>query len=345
MNGTDYFVPKPSVDLNGKGILITGGTGSFGQAFVRRILKRFKPSRLVIFSRDEQKQVAMAQNFPPEVYPNLRFFIGDIRDVDRLGRAMNEIDYVVHAAAIKHVPVAEYNPIETIKTNILGAENVINASLDASVKKVIALSTDKASNPINLYGATKLCSDKLFVAGNNLAGKSEVSFSIVRYGNVLGSRGSIIPVFREMINQKVSALPITDERMTRFWITVEQGVDFVLQCLGEMVGGEIFVPKIPSMKIVDLVSVIAPGYPTKITGIRPGEKLHEIMITSDDVDSTIEFKNCFVIQPTNVPKFQGRKYMIGDQEGEPVPEGFIYRSDMNDSWLDEADLKSMLTQL
>ena len=345
MNGSRYFSPNPGIDLNGKGVLITGGTGSFGQAFVRRVLERFNPSRLVIFSRDEQKQVTMAHRFPSELYPNVRFFIGDVRDADRLARAMSEIDYVVHAAAIKHVPVAEYNPIETIKTNVLGAENVINASLDAKVKKVIALSTDKAANPINLYGATKLCSDKLFVAGNNLAGKADVSFSIVRYGNVLGSRGSIIPVFREMIDQKVSALPITDERMTRFWITLEQGVDFVLQCLGEMVGGEIFVPKIPSMKIVDLVSVIAPGYPTKITGIRPGEKLHEIMITSDDVSSTVEFKNCFVIRPTNVPKFQEHRYVIDKQVGKPVAEEFLYRSDVNDSWLDEAGLKNMLAQL
>jgi len=338
------FTPKPTADLNGKSILVTGGTGSFGQAFVERVLKHYSPSRVVIYSRDEQKQVAMAQKLSPERHPNLRYFIGDIRDASRLSRAMNGIDCVVHAAAIKHVPVAEYNPIETIKTNILGAENVVNVCIDHGVKKVIGLSTDKASNPINLYGATKLCSDKLLVAANNLSGEEGTQFSVVRYGNVLGSRGSIIPVFMEMIRNKVEALPITDDRMTRFWITLQQGVDFVLQCLGDMNGGEIFVPKIPSMRITDLIDTIAPGYPTYISGIRPGEKLHESMITTDDVDNTLEFENCYVITPTNVPKFANFEWNVLGQSGARVENEFQYRSDLNNWWLSQDDLIELIKQ-
>jgi UDP-N-acetylglucosamine 4,6-dehydratase len=339
------FNPVPSIDLTGKGILITGGTGSFGKAFVRRILTLYKPARVVIYSRDEQKQVAMEQEFTPQELSCVRFFIGDVRDAERLRRAMSGIDYVVHAAAIKHVPVAEYNPIETIKTNIIGAENVVNVCLDCGVKKVIALSTDKAANPVNLYGATKLCSDKLFVAGNNLAGSGPTSFSIVRYGNVLGSRGSIIPVFRNMIDRKIDALPITDPRMTRFWITIQQGVDFVLQCFDTMQGGEIFVPKIPSMKITTLIETIAPGYPTKCVGIRPGEKLHETMITVDDVHCTLEFDNCFIIKSTNIPKFRNIEYSVLKQSGATVPEGFQYRSDLNNWWLDQDALRTLLAEL
>jgi len=333
MTGNTEFNPKPTVDLNGKGILVTGGTGSFGQAFVARVLEAYKPSRLVIFSRDEQKQVAMERVFSPNEHPSIRFFIGDVRDEARLRRAMTGIDYVVHAAAIKHVPVAEYNPIETIKTNILGAENVVNVSLDAKVKKVIALSTDKAANPVNLYGATKLCSDKLIVAANNLAGEHGTKFGVVRYGNVLGSNGSIVPVFREMMDKNIASLPITDKRMTRFWITLQQGVDFVLQSLGEMIGGEIFIPKIPSMKLTELVDTIAPGYPTHDVGIRPGEKLHESMITRDDAMNTLEFDNCFIIAPTNIPKNKSVTYRILGEEGRPVADGFEYRSDLNDAWL------------
>ncbi len=342
MTGNTDFDPKPTVDLNGKGILVTGGTGSFGQAFVRRVLETYQPSRLVIFSRDEQKQVAMERMFSPNEHPCIRYFIGDVRDEARLRRAMTGIDYVVHAAAIKHVPVAEYNPIETIKTNILGAENVVNVSLDSKVKKVIALSTDKAANPVNLYGATKLCSDKLIVAANNLAGEHGTKFGVVRYGNVLGSNGSIVPVFREMMSKSINSLPITDKRMTRFWITLQQGVDFVLQSLGEMVGGEIFIPKIPSMKLTELVETIAPGYPTHDVGIRPGEKLHESMITRDDAINTLEFDNCFVIAPTNIPKNKSVTYRILGEAGRPVADGFEYRSDMNDAWLTPDQLMGLI---
>lgn len=339
------FSPISSIDLNGRGILVTGGTGSFGQAFVRRVLATSKPERLVIFSRDEQKQVAMMQQLSPSDHRSLRYFVGDVRDADRLRRAMSGIDTVVHAAAIKHVPVAEYNPMETIKTNVFGAENVINASLDSGVEQVIALSTDKAANPVNLYGATKLCSDKLFVAANNLAGTGGPKFGVVRYGNVLGSNGSIIPVFREMMRRSVEALPITDPRMTRFWITLRQGVEFVLQCLSDMKGGEIFIPKIPSMNLADLINEIAPGYPQKTVGIRPGEKLHEIMITADDVNDTMEFDNCYVIAPTNIEKLRGHNLVIRGQEGRALEEGFQYRSDLNDWWLDGTALRELLTEL
>ncbi|MEC9265204.1 MAG: UDP-N-acetylglucosamine 4,6-dehydratase (inverting) [Pseudomonadota bacterium] len=336
------FTSPNSIDLNGKGVLVTGGTGSFGKAFIRRVLEKFEPARLVIYSRDEQKQAEMAQEFSPLDHKCLRYFIGDVRDAERLQRAMQGIDIVVHAAAMKHVPIAEYNPFETIKTNVIGAENVVNVSIDCGVERVVALSTDKAANPVNLYGATKLCSDKLFVAGNNLAGQAKTKFGVVRYGNVLGSRGSIIPLFRGMVRRKVDALPITDERMSRFWITIEQGVDFVLMCLGEMQGGEIFVPKIPSMTIPALVDALAPGYPTKIVGLRPGEKLHETMITVDDVPNTLEFENCYVIKPTNVPKFETLKPTIRNKAGTSVEEGFQYRSDLNGWWLDAEGLHALL---
>ena len=342
MTGNIDFKPEPTIDLNGKGILVTGGTGSFGKAFISRLLSAYEPSRVVIYSRDEQKQVAMERQLSPEEHPSLRYFIGDVRDEARLRRAMSGIDYVVHAAAIKHVPVAEYNPIETIKTNILGAENVVNVALDRGVERVIALSTDKASNPVNLYGATKLCSDKLIVAANNLAGEHGTKFGVVRYGNVLGSNGSIVPVFRDMMEREVPSLPITDKRMTRFWITLSQGVDFVLQCMGEMIGGEVFVPKIPSMKLMDLVGTIAPGYPTHDVGIRPGEKLHESMITRDDAPNTLEFGNCFVIAPTNIPKNKNAVYRVLGTEGRRVADDFEYRSDLNDAWLQPDDLISLI---
>ena len=345
MTTAKSFDPKPSIDLNGKGVLITGGTGSFGRAFVRRVLELYEPSRLVIYSRDEQKQVAMEQEFSAKQYPCLRYFVGDVRDEARLRRAMSGIDVVIHAAALKHVPVAEYNPIETIKTNIFGAENLINACLDKGVERVIALSTDKAANPINLYGATKLCSDKLFVAANNLVGAAEGKFAIVRYGNVLGSRGSVIPMFHSLMAQNVERLPITDERMTRFWITIRQGVNFVFQCLGEMQGGEIFIPKIPSMKLLDVVNAIAPGYPVEIVGIRPGEKLHESMITPDDANSTLSFENCYVIRPNSIPKLKDHAYSVFGADGTPVPDDFQYRSDLNDWWLEPEQFEALLAEL
>ena len=278
--------------LDGAAILVTGGTGSFGQAFVKRVLSEHRPSRLVIYSRDELKQFEMQQKFSADL---LRFFIGDVRDAERLNRALAGIDIVVHAAALKHVPIAEYNPIECIKTNVIGAENVINACIDQRIKKVIALSTDKAVNPVNLYGATKLCSDKLFVAGNHLAGKNGPRFSVVRYGNVIGSRGSVVPFFKE--RAKDGKLPITDPRMTRFWIRLEDGAGFVQRCLRIMRGGEIFIPKIPSMRITDLASAIGPDCKQETIGIRPGEKLHELLITRDDARHTLEFDDHYIIQP------------------------------------------------
>lgn len=330
--------------LDGKSILVTGGTGSFGQAFIQEALEQAKPARLVIYSRDEQKQFEMAQRFRPEVHRCLRYFMGDVRDIDRLKRAFFGIDYVIHAAALKHVPIAEYNPIEAIKTNIVGGENIINAAIDAGVKKVIALSTDKAANPVNLYGATKLCSDKLFVAANNLAGRQQTIFSVVRYGNVIGSRGSVVPHFRRLVADKIEYLPITDPRMTRFWISIKQGVRFVLSCLGSMEGGELFVPKIPSMKVVDLVEAIAPGYPTKVVGIRPGEKLHESMLTSDDAINTLEFQHCYLIRPTGVYKLQNKKFTLDGEAGAAVAEDFQYRSDLNSQWLTSDQLHALLAE-
>ena len=330
--------------LNGASVLVTGGTGSFGQALIREALAQAKPARLVVYSRDEQKQFEMAQRFRPEEHRCLRFFMGDVRDFDRLKRALSGIDYVIHAAALKHVPIAEYNPIEAIKTNIVGAENVINAAIDCGVKKVIALSTDKAANPINLYGATKLCSDKLFVAANNLAGGHDTLFSVVRYGNVLGSRGSVVPFIRRLVADKADYLPITDPRMTRFWITITQGVRFVLNCLAGMHGGEVIIPKIPSMKVTDLIEVLAPNYPTRVVGIRPGEKLHEIMVTSDDAVNTLEFGGCYMIRPTGVYKLQKVEFTLNGERGVPVGESFQYRSDLNDRWLAPDQLRGMLAE-
>lgn len=330
--------------LNGKNILITGGTGSFGKQYVKTILKHYKPNKIIIYSRDELKQYEMAQRFNASC---MRYFIGDVRDKERLISAMNGVDYVVHAAALKHVPIAEYNPMECIKTNINGAQNVIDAALYCNVSRVIALSTDKAASPINLYGATKLASDKLFVAANNIRGGKDIRFAVVRYGNVLGSRGSVVPFFQKLIAEGATELPITDDRMTRFWITLQEGVDFVLKNFQRMHGGEIFIPKIPSMKVVDVASVIAPNLPHKIVGIRPGEKMHEVMCPRDDSHLTLEFHDHYVIKPsiqfTDNADFS--KNNCGEI-GTPVEYGFKYSSETNTEWLSPAELieKIALTQ-
>ncbi len=330
---------ESSLHLDGASLLITGGTGSFGRQFIGTVLERYKPRRLAVFSRDELKQFEMAQVFSEQKYPCLRYFIGDVRDRDRLQMAMRDIDIVIHAAALKHVPVAEYNPFECIRTNVIGAENVVQAAMASGVKKVIALSTDKAANPINLYGASKLASDKIFIAANNLTGKRGPHFAVVRYGNVVGSRGSVIPFFQKLINDGADHLPITDPRMTRFWITLPQGVDFVLSSLERMRGGEIFVPKIPSMRVTELARSLAPHLPQRVIGIRPGEKLHEVMITEDDARNTVELKDCYIIQP--VFAFW-EAAPLAEQGARVVPETFRYSSDLNTEWLDEAQLKAMM---
>jgi UDP-N-acetylglucosamine 4,6-dehydratase len=318
-----------------KSILITGGTGSFGRQYARTLLQRHTPRRLVIYSRDELKQYEMAQEFPHANFACMRYFIGDVRDQSRLVQAMQGVDYVIHAAALKQVPAAEYNPMECIKTNIHGAENVIHAALATEVEKVISLSTDKAANPINLYGATKLASDKLFVAANNIVGGHRTRFSVVRYGNVVGSRGSVVPLFQRLIKEGAEFLPITDERMTRFWITLQQGVDFVLKDFERMRGGEIFVPKIPSVRIVDLARAMAPKLPQKIVGIRPGEKIHEVMCPADDSHLTLEFQDHFVIRPTITFSEGGNNYSpnkVGES-GRDVEQGFEYNSGRNERFL------------
>ena len=342
---TSRFLPRISPDLDvlrqldGAQVLVTGGTGSFGQAFIRRINEIARPARTVIYSRDELKQYEMERAFPPEVVRRLRFFIGDVRDLSRLEMAMRDIDYVIHTAALKQVPAAEYNPFECIHTNVLGAENVVQAAIRNGVKRVIALSTDKASNPINLYGASKLASDKIFTAANHLSGSTKVRFSVVRYGNVIGSRGSVVPLFRKLIAEGATSLPITDPRMTRFWITLREGVDFVLSCLPLMRGGEIFVPKIPSMKMTDLASTMAPGLEQRVVGIRPGEKLHETMVTEGDARHTVEMPDRYVIEPSfawwDRATFEGTL-------GKRVPEDFRYASDDNPDWLDPDRLRSLL---
>ncbi len=325
--------------FNDKSILVTGGTGSFGQAFIRTLLTQYKPKRVVVFSRDELKQFEMQQEFNAE---SMRFFIGDVRDAERLRQAMRGIHYVVHAAALKQVPAAEYNPMECIRTNIHGAENVINAALDNEVEKVIALSTDKAANPINLYGATKLASDKLFVAANNVTGGHRTRFSVVRYGNVVGSRGSVVPFFRKLVKDGVKELPVTDPRMTRFWITLQQGINFVSRSFERMHGGEIFVPKIPSMRVLDLAEAMAPGMPTRIVGIRPGEKLHEIMCPKDDSHLTIEFSDYFVICPS-ITFFTPTSYAESatGERGQPVVDGFEYNSGTNSHFLTVPELRQV----
>ena len=315
-------------------ILITGGTGSFGKAFVRHLLSRHKPRVVTIFSRDELKQHEMRAELAE--HPDLRWFLGDIRDLPRLHRAFRDVDYVVHAAALKQVDSAEYNPFEFVKTNVMGSQNVIDAAIDAGVKKVVALSTDKASSPINLYGATKLTADKLFVAGNNYANVQETAFCVVRYGNVMGSRGSVIPLFLRKIDDQ-EAIPITDPRMTRFWISLEQAVIFVEACFADMHGGELFVPRIPSMKLVDLVEALAPGHPIEVIGLRPGEKLHEEMISTDDSHRTVRQEGRYVVKPTIAD------WGFAPIEGEAVSEGFSYRSDTNDLWLSPEDMRQMLS--
>ncbi len=326
------------MDWSATTILVTGGTGSFGQKFVETVLQRFPPKKLIVFSRDELKQHEMRQRFPDTGDSPLRYFIGDVRDKDRLYRAFDDVDIVVHAAALKQVPAAEYNPFEAIKTNVLGAANIVDAAIDRDVKKVIALSTDKAANPINLYGATKLCSDKLFVAANNYSGYHGTRFSVVRYGNVVGSRGSVIPFFLKMREQGV--LPITDPRMTRFWITLEQGVHFVLTCLERMEGGEIYVPKIPSMKILDLAQALAPECRAEVVGIRPGEKLHEVMVPEDDAHHTLEFDDHYAILPM-FEDWDAAGYMAR-KGGKPCSDGFRYSSDTNTRWLSVEELRQMI---
>jgi len=325
--------------LNDKNVLITGGTGSFGKKATAAILNNYKPRRLVIFSRDELKQYEMAQLFPVETHECIRYFIGDVRDKERLHRAFQGIDFVIHAAALKQVPAAEYNPFEAVKTNILGAQNIIDTAIDQKVKKVIALSTDKAANPINLYGATKLCSDKLFIAGNSYVGPDQTTFSVVRYGNVAGSRGSAIPFFLQQ--KEKGYLPITDPRMTRFWITLEQGVNFVLECLQKMVGGELFVPKIPSMNIMDLAATIAPECETRIIGIRPGEKIHELMIPRDEARRTLEFDNYYVIQP----EFKFWSQRSSGNGGRPVSDDFEYSSENNPWRLTIEEMREIIKSL
>jgi UDP-N-acetylglucosamine 4,6-dehydratase len=332
----------PSPDLSDASVLVTGGTGSFGHAFVRKVLTELPPRRLIVFSRDEQKQEAMAREMKaefPQHYNRLRFFIGDVRDTSRLELAMHGVDIVVHAAALKIVPTAEYNPFECILTNVHGAENVVKAALRGAVRKVISLSTDKAANPINLYGASKLASDKIMVAANNLSGTRGVRFSVVRYGNVVGSRGSVVPFFESLVRGGAQALPITDPRMTRFLITIEQGVSFVLSSLAMMRGGEIFVPKIPSVRIGDLARAIAPKLPHEIIGIRPGEKLHEDMITEDDARMTIELEDRYAICPTIYDWTNEHLLKLG---GRPVADRFRYSSDRNSEWLDDVSVAKFI---
>ena len=321
--------------LDGLDVLITGGTGSFGQCFVGTVLERFRPGRLIVFSRDELKQFQMRERFPEADYPSLRYFIGDVRDRERLYRAFDGVDVVVHAAAMKQVPACEYNPIEAIRTNVLGAANIVDAAIDRGVQRTVALSSDKAANPVNLYGATKLSADKLFIAANNYAGARDTRFSAVRYGNVIGSRGSVIPVFLKAREQ--GKIRVTDERMTRFWISLQQGVDFVIASLGRMRGGEIFVPKIPSMNIMDLAEAVAPGCAVERIGIRPGEKLHEVMVPEDDARNTVEYDDHYAILPS-YHQWDAAGWV--EDGGRPVPDGFRYSSDRNEQWLSAEELRA-----
>ena len=330
--------------LDQRSILITGGTGSFGRKLVREILGRYRPARLVVFSRDEQKQYRMAQELSPAEHTSLRYFIGDVRDEKRLRRAMDGIDFVVHAAAIKHVPIAEYNPFECIKTNVIGAMNVIEASIDSGVRRVIALSTDKAANPINLYGATKLCSDRCFVAANHMAVGSGARFSVVRYGNVIGSAGSVVEYFQRLVDEGARELPVTDLKMTRFWITLAQGVDFVLRRLQDMEGGEVFVPKIPTMRIEDLARAIGPRCRLKEIGIRPGEKRHEVLIPFDEAANTLEYSTYYTVQPAfNWWRTEDHIVRHGER-GKQVPRDWQYRSFGNDEVLSAEELRRLLEE-
>ena len=325
--------------IDGKSILVTGGTGSFGKTFISKILSEYSPRRVVVFSRDELKQYEMQHDTAFANNSAMRYFIGDVRDSDRLDMALRGVDIVIHAAALKHVPSAEYNPFECIRTNVLGAENVVNAAIRQNVARVVALSTDKAANPINLYGASKLASDKIFIAANNISGARGCRFGVVRYGNVIGSRGSVVPLFQSLIKQGAESLPVTDKRMTRFWITLDQGVDFVLSSLDIMSGGEVFVPKIPSMRITDMAEAVAPGMPVHEVGIRPGEKLHEVMVTEDDARTTLELEDRYVIQPAFA--WWTREPYSGF-ETKPVADGFSYASHTNTDWLTPAGLRELL---
>ncbi len=321
-------------------LLVTGGTGSFGRRFVRHILEHYRPRRLVVYSRDEMKHYEMQQEFD---HPAMRFFIGDVRDLPRLTLAMRDVEYVVHAAAMKHVPIAEYNPMECVKTNIDGANNVVHAALACHVRKVIALSTDKAANPINLYGASKLVSDKLFTAANNLAGNLPTRFSVVRYGNVVGSRGSVVPFFQKLVREGAKEIPITDPRMTRFWITLDQGVEFVVKSFRRMAGGEVFVPKIPSMRLVDLAAALAPGVAQRTVGVRPGEKLHEVMCPAESAHQTLEYDDHYVITPA-ILYSKPENFALNrlGESARAVPDGFEYSSDKNAQWLTAERLKDLL---
>ena len=332
----DFLIQKP--DLDNKSILVTGGTGSFGHEFVQTIIDHYKPKKLIIFSRDELKQYEMEQRFPTNKYTFLRYFIGDVRDYNRLETALRGVDIVIHAAALKHVPIAEYNPYECIHTNVIGAENLVRASLRNGVQKVLALSTDKAVSPINLYGASKLAAEKIFVAANNIRGEDPTIFSVVRYGNVVGSRGSVAPFFKKLLRDGATSLPITDREMTRFWVTLRQGVDFVLSNLALMQGGEIFIPKIPSMTMVDFAKALAPDCDTHVVGIRPGEKLHECMLTSDESLQSIELDDRFAILPTAIHCQNWNKSV----KSQAIGKRFVYSSDMNTEWLDAKTLNTML---
>lgn len=335
--------------FNNKNILVTGGTGSFGKNFVKFFLKKYKPKKLVVFSRDELKQSIMKQELIGKIYRPVKYFIGDVRDVKRLTLALSEIDYVIHAAAMKQVPAAEYNPYECIKTNILGAQNIIDASIYNKVKKVICLSTDKAVNPVNLYGASKLAADKLFISANNLMGKQDTSFSLVRYGNVLGSRGSVIEIYKKLIENKVSTLPITDIKMTRFFLTISQGIDFVIEAFKTMRGAEIFVPKLPSIKILDLAKTMSQNPKIKIIGLRPGEKMHETLCPVDESRQTYEYKNFYIIFPSitfnKLSLNNLHKYKYNGKKGKKVKVGFEYSSDKNKKFLNKEEIKNLLTKI
>jgi len=331
--------PGEPVDFNDKVVLVTGGTGSFGRRFISTVLDRYQPRKLIILSRDEHKQFDMQQTPEFRERGELRYFIGDVRDVARLRMAMRGVDFVVHAAALKHVPTAEYNPFECIHTNVMGAENVITAAIDSEVQSVIALSTDKAVNPINIYGASKLASDKIFVAANMLAGNSPTRFSVVRYGNVIGSRGSIVPFVQQLLKEGKKELPLTDERMTRFWISLDQGIDFVLTSAGMMQGGEIFVPKVPSMKIADMMEALAPGVPHRIIGVRPGEKVHEVLVSDDDTAAVLDCGDRFIVCPGHDPRVMAHHENSGATQ---LEQGFRYASDTNDDWLDSERLKKLI---
>ncbi|PPR11156.1 MAG: UDP-N-acetylglucosamine 4,6-dehydratase (inverting) [Alphaproteobacteria bacterium MarineAlpha11_Bin1] len=325
--------------FHGRSVLVTGGTGSFGKRFIKNVLEEYNPERLIVFSRDELKQHDMASEFPTEKHPCIRYFLGDVRDLQRLTMAFRGIDTVVHAAALKQVPAAEYNPFECIRTNVIGAENIVNAALQTDVKNVLALSTDKAVNPTNLYGASKLAADKIFVAANNLSGQDGTRFSVVRYGNVIGSRGSVVELYNRLVAKGVKKLPVTDPRMTRFWISLDQGVEFVLSSLSRMSGGEIFVPKIPSMSVSTLASCIAPDLEQETIGIRPGEKLHEALITEDDARYTVELKDSYVIEPA-FNWWEANGHLV--KEGRRVTEDFRYASDNNTEWLDAAGMRQLI---